>query len=169
MNEIDTTVGLPQGSPGARLDSPRVGLDTSDLRQRTARGTLISSAFQVGLAALSLLKRVLVAAFLTREEFGIWGIILAVLITLVWLKQVGIADKYTQQSEPDQETAFQKAFTIELSLSVAYFLLCCLALPIYATAYGRPEIILPGIVLATAVILTALETPAWIPYRQMHY
>src|SRR3954470_6084008 len=147
-----------------------MGTDAPEnLRTRTARGTLINSAFQIGLAGLGLLKRVAVAAFLTREEFGIWGIMLAVLITLVWLKQVGIADKYIQQSEPDQEAAFQKAFTLELLLSFAYFVLCCLVLPLYALAYGHEEIILPGIVLGTAVILTALETPAWIPYRTMHY
>ena len=33
--------------------------------------------------------------------------------TLVWLKQVGIGDKYIQQDEGDQERAFQKAFTLE--------------------------------------------------------
>src|SRR4051812_38200375 len=147
-----------------------MGTDAPEsLRTRTARGTLINSAFQVGLAGLGLLKRVAVAAFLTREEFGIWGIILATLITLVWLKQVGIADKYIQQKEPDQEAAFQKAFTLELMLSSLYFLVCCLVLPVYALAYGHTEIILPGIVLATTVILMAFETPAWIPYRRMEY
>ena len=30
---------------------------------------------------------------------------------------VGIADKYVQQNEPDQEPAFQKAFTLELGIS----------------------------------------------------
>ena len=70
---------------------------------------------------LGLLRRLAVAAFLTREEFGLWGILLATLITLVWLKQVGIGDKYIQQDEPDQELAFQKAFTLELALSIGYF------------------------------------------------
>jgi len=141
----------------------------TNLRVRTARGTIINSAFRAGLAVLGLINRVAVAAFLTREEFGLWGIILAVLVTLIWLKQVGIQDKYIQQREPDQKLAFQKAFTIELVLSFAYFLLCCIALPLYALAYGHDEIILPGIVLATAVILTSLQTPAWIPYRRMQY
>src|SRR3954452_19196918 len=140
-----------------------------NLRTRTARGTLINSAFQVGLAALGLVKRVAVAAFLTREEFGIWGVILATLITLAWLKQVGIQDKYVQQSEADQEAAYQKAFTIELLLSTAYFVLCTVVLPLYAAAYGHAEIIVPGIVLASSVVLTAFETPAWIPYRRMQY
>ena len=42
------------------------------------------------------------------------------LIGLTWVKQVGVADKYIQQSEPDQELAFQKAFTIELCLSLGF-------------------------------------------------
>jgi O-antigen/teichoic acid export membrane protein len=167
MREIRTEDGtahdadeIEDGLAGPRMDN---------LRTRTARGTLVNSAFQVGLAALGLVKRVAVAAFLTRDEFGLWGIILAVLITLAWLKQVGIADKYIQQSDRDQEAAFQKAFTLELVLSFAYFLLCCLALPLYALAYGHPEIIFPGVVLGTSVIITAFQTPAWISYRQMQY
>jgi PST family polysaccharide transporter len=130
---------------------------------------MINSAFQVGLAGLALVRRVGVAAFLTRAEFGTWGIILAALITLAWLKQVGIGDKYIQQSEPDQELAFQKAFTLELLVSMAYFVVCLIALPAYALAYGHAEIIVPGLVLATSVPLTAFETPSWIPYRQMQY
>ena len=147
----------------------RLDPSVQNLRVHTARGTIINSAFQVGLALLGLLKRVGVAAFLTREEFGVWGILLASLVTLVWIKQVGIMDKYIQQAEPDQETAFQKAFTLELIVSSAYFALCCLVLPLYAVAYGHSEIILPGVVLSTAVLLTAFQTPAWIPYRQMRY
>src|SRR3954453_20707586 len=151
------------------MEEPTPDGRTTNLRVRTARGTLINSAFQVGLAGLGLVRRVSVAAFLTRDEFGVWGILLATLITLVWLKQVGIADKYIQQSEPDQEHAFQKAFTLEFGLSCAYFVVCCAVLPIYGLAYGQPDIVAPGMLLATSVILTALQTPAWIPYRRMEY
>ena len=157
MSDKETTAAVGRDIP------------VGNLRVRAARGTLINSAFQVGLASLGLVKRVAVAAFLTREEFGTWGIILAVLITLVWLKQLGIADKYIQQSEPDQEAAFQKAFTFELGLSGIYFVICCLALPLFAIAYGHTQIILPGMILATSVILTAFQAVAWIPYRRMQY
>jgi O-antigen/teichoic acid export membrane protein len=144
-------------------------LSTENLRVRAARGTVVNSAFQIGLAVLNLLKRVAVAAFLTREEFGVWGIILTVLITLVWLKQIGIFDKFVQQTEPDQELAFQKAFTLEVLMSIAYFVLCCIVLPLYALGYGYHDILLPGLVMASSVLLTALQAPAWIPYREMHY
>jgi O-antigen/teichoic acid export membrane protein len=139
------------------------------LRQHAARGTLINSAFQVGLAGLGFLRRLLIAAFLTRAEFGVWGIIVTTLITLSWLKDLGIADKYVQQNEPDQEAAFQKAFTLELLVSTAFFVLLVAALPIYALAYGHSEIILPGVVLALSVPLSAFESPVWIPYRRMQF
>jgi hypothetical protein len=59
--------------------------------------------------ALALVKGFVVAAFLSRSEYGIWGIL--VLVSLLWLKQVRIGDKYVQQREGDQALAFQKAFT----------------------------------------------------------
>ena len=157
---------MPEASPG------RTGeIDTGGrgLRAHAARGTLINSAFQIGLAALGFLRRVLIAAFLTRAEFGVWGIIITTLITLAWLKDLGIADKYVQQNEDDQEAAFQKAFTLELALSTGFFLLLCAAMPIYGLAYGHTEIILPGIVLALSVPLSAFESPIWIPYRRMQF
>ena len=100
------------------MDDPPI----QNLRVRAARGTIINSAFQIGLSALGLLRQLTVAAFLTVEQFGLWGIMLAILTTLLMLKQIGIADKYVQQTEPDQEAAFQKAFTLEFGLTIAYFL-----------------------------------------------
>lgn len=140
-----------------------------NLREHAARGTIINSGFQVGLAGIGVLRRVLVAAFLTQEEFGLWGILVSTLITLAWLKQVGIADKYIQQTEADQEVAFQKAFTLELTVSVLFFILVIAALPLYAQAYGHPELLLPGIVLALSVPISAFETPTWIAYRRMQF
>lgn len=139
------------------------------LRAHAARGTLVNSAFQLGLAGLGLVQRFIVAAFLTRAEFGLWGIVVVTLLSLLWLKQIGVADKYVQQNEPDQETAFQKAFTIELAMSLAFLVLVVVALPLYAFAYATPKIIVPGLVLSLAVPLTAFESPIWIPYRRMQF
>ena len=53
-----------------------------------------------------------------------FGVLAAVLGTLLWLKQVGIGDKYVQQDDDDQERAFQLAFTLELALNGVFFLSC---------------------------------------------
>jgi O-antigen/teichoic acid export membrane protein len=151
------------------IDPSRLDPHVKSLRTHAARGTLINSGFQLGLTALGALQRLAIAAWLTREEYGLWGILVATLITLTVLKQLGIADKYIQQNEDDQEAAFQKAFTLELGLSAAFFVLVCLVLPLYGLAYGHMEIVAPGIVLALSVMLTAFESPSWIPYRRMQY
>jgi O-antigen/teichoic acid export membrane protein len=139
------------------------------LRRTAARGTIINAGFQIGLAALGTFRRIAIAAFLTREEFGIWGIILPILVTLSWIKQIGVMDKYIQQTEPDQEAEFQRAFTLELVMSVLFFVVLCAVLPIFGAAYGHSEIVLPGIVLASSVVISAWQTPTWIPYRRMQY
>lgn len=144
--------------------------ELGQLRARTARGTMINAAFQVGLASLNLIKRLVVVALLTASEFGFWGLLIASLATLMWLKEVGISDKYIQQSEIDQEAAFQKAFTLELLYSSAFFVaLVVVALPLYALIYGRPEIIPPGLVLSLALLVSAFKTPIWIFYRRMEF
>jgi len=151
-------------APRGRLD-PQI----TSLRRHAARGTLVNSSFQIFLALLGLTQRLVAAAFLTRAEFGLWAVILTVLVTLSWLKQLGISDKYIQQDEPDQELAFQKAFTLELVASLGYFAVIVLAVPLYAVGYGHHEIIVPAIVCALMVPITAFEAPAWIRYRRLQY
>ncbi|MDX6583401.1 MAG: hypothetical protein QOI10_2585 [Solirubrobacterales bacterium] len=165
-----------QSSPGqvdqdpSLLEPPaEIHARPGGLRRLAARGVMVNSAFQIGFAGIALLRRVLIAAFLTQAEFGLWGILIATLITLSWLKQLGIGDKYVQQSEADQEAAFQKAFTLELGVSILFFVFFAAVIPLYALAYGHPEIILPGILLALVVPISAFETPIWIPYRRLEY
>src|SRR3954453_5686777 len=158
-----------ESSAAPAADPDRVDPSITSLRHHTARGTLINSAFQIGLYGLGTLERIAVAIWLTRSEYGMWGVLMAALLALTWIKNWGIASKYTQQSEPDQEAAFQKAFTLGLGLSIAFYALAVVALPIFALAYGRPEMIVPGLVLALGMPITAFQAPAWIPYRRMQY
>src|SRR4051812_27142134 len=139
------------------------------LRHHTARGTLINAAFQIGIAALSLLRRLIVAAFLTASEFGVWGAVLATLLLVSFLKDAGITDKFIQQDEPDQQRAFERFFSIDMMLSAAVLLLGIIALPIFALAYGRPEIIPAGLVLSLAAIASTFEATTVVFYRRMDF
>jgi PST family polysaccharide transporter len=139
------------------------------IREQAARGVVVNSVFQVGLAALGLVKRVAVAGFLTASEFGLWGLLLTTLVTLAWLKQIGLSQKYVQQSEADQELAFRRAFTLELIVSLLLFGLIAAVLPLYGLAYGREGFVVAGLVLGLTLPLGALQTPIWIAYRQMRF
>src|SRR3954466_2733173 len=116
------------------------------LRSRVARGTVVNTVFLVALTAPGLIRGFILAGFLSRSDYGVWGILSISLVTLLWLKQVGIGDKYIQQDEEDQEAAFQKAFTLEAVLTGAVVVLLAAALPLIAKLYGVHEIIAPGLV-----------------------
>jgi O-antigen/teichoic acid export membrane protein len=147
----------------------RIALGGRTLRQHAARGSLVNGSFQVGVVTLNLLKGLVVAVFLSAADYGIWGILTVTLISLSFLKQVGVADKFVQQDEPDQERAFQRAFTMEVLVSVAFFVLCAALLPLAAVAYGQDRLLAPGLVLAAALALGAFQAPLWILYRQMEF
>ena len=147
---------------------PSKGLEVG-LRRHTARGTIINAAFQISLAALNLLRRVVVAGFLTASEFGIWGAMLASLFVVVFIKDAGFNDKFIQQADDDQEAAFQKFFTLELMMAGLVIVLAAVAIPLFAGAYGKPEIIVPGMVLSLAVLGSSLQAPNVIYYRNMDF
>jgi lipopolysaccharide exporter len=139
------------------------------LRAHTARGAIITSTFNIGYAALGIVQRVAVAAYLSASEFGFWGLIVTTLVTISWLKQVGVSDKYVQQDDEDQERAFQRAFTLELVYTLGFTVVIALAVPLYGLLYGRASIIVPAYVLSLGLLVTPLQSPIWIAYRQMRY
>jgi O-antigen/teichoic acid export membrane protein len=139
------------------------------MRRLAARGVLVNGAFDVALTSLSLIKGFVVAAFLTTSEYGVFGLLAAALGSLLWLKQVGIGDKYVQQRDDDQERAFQLAFTFELAASGVFFVLVAASVPLFALIYGEEQLLAPGLVLAVAILGNALQTPIWPHYRSMDF
>jgi O-antigen/teichoic acid export membrane protein len=140
------------------------------LRQHAARGTIINASFLIGMTTLGLVEGFVVAAFLTRQDYGIWGILVVGLGTLGWLKGSAISDKYIQQDEADQELAFQRAFTFELIVACGFMLLLAAVVPLLALIYGQPKLIAPGMAVALLLIpAAALESPLWVFYRRMEF
>ena len=141
----------------------------SSLRRLTASGSVVNGLFQVGIVTLGLVKGVAVAVFLDPSEYAIWGILIISITTIAWLKQVGVADKFVQQDEPDQELAWQRAFTFELLVSAVFFVVVAAVLPVLAAVYGQSELVAPGIVLAATFAVGAFQAPTWILYRRMEF
>jgi O-antigen/teichoic acid export membrane protein len=141
----------------------------SGLRIRAARGTIVNAAFLVGVNTLNLLRGFLVAAFLTTAEYGVWGVILVIIFTLLFLRQIGIGEKYIQQDEPDQELAFRKAMTFELALAGVVLLAGIALVPALAVVLDEKAIIAPALVSLLIVPAQALQAPLWIFYREMDF
>lgn len=139
------------------------------LRRIAARGSVVNAVFLAGVSFLGLAKGFAVAAFLSRHDFGLWGLLTASLGSIGLLKQFGVVDRYVQQTEDDQELAFQRAFTLEAIFGVIFLAIGLAAVPLLAWAYGRPELLAPGLVLMIVVPATVLQSPLWIFYRRMEF
>jgi PST family polysaccharide transporter len=167
---VEQEVPAPAVEPGVAADPVNARFSFGgSLRTRAARGTIINSAFTGGLGALALLKSFVLAGFVSRADYGIWGVLMITLSTLLWLKQVGIGDKYVQQDERDQELAFQKAFTLELLFTAALVAVLVVAVPVIVVVYGLPQLIAPSAVVALALLVSAFQAPQWIYYRRMDF
>jgi O-antigen/teichoic acid export membrane protein len=151
------------------LYAGRIPLGERTLRQHTARGTVVNAGFLTALSFLGLLKAFFVAAFLTPDDYGIWGILLAGVVTLSFLSELGIGDKYIQQGEVDQELAFDRAFTINMIVNLSFTVIMVAAVPLLAVIYGQSEIVAPGLVMALAMPAAGLLSPLWIYYRRMQF
>lgn len=143
--------------------------DATGLRERVVRGTAVNAAFLIALTSLGLVKGFVVAAFLSRQDYGVWGILVVAIGLLGWLKQVGISDKYVQQTDPDQELAFQRAFTLELIFSAGFLVLAVVLVPLIALAYGRSELLFAGLVSLLVIPAGVLQFPLWAFYRRMQF
>jgi O-antigen/teichoic acid export membrane protein len=157
-------------SPAAREPVRRLDLKGRTLRQHAGHGTVVNTAYMIGLSLLGLIRGFVLAAFLTRADYGVWGVLAVSLGTLLWLKQVGIGDKFIQQDEPDQLVAFQKAFTLELTMTGIFVLILAALVPVYALAvYHEPKLLAPGFVLLATLPAGALQAPIWVYYRRLNY
>jgi O-antigen/teichoic acid export membrane protein len=153
----------------APLSTRRIDTRGLTLRAFTAKGVIVNAVFDFGLSGLALLRGFVLAALLTRADYGVWGVLAVTLGLLSQLKLVGISDKYIQQEETDQELAFQKAFTLEALLTAAAMLPLLAALPVIAVIYGHWKLVAPGAVLISVMAAGALQAPFWIYYRQMDF
>ena len=147
----------------------RISLGDRTLRQHTARGTIVNGSFVVGLSVLGFLKMFIVAGFLTPRDYGIFGLLVAIIGTIAALRDIGIGDKYVQQSEHDDEAAFQKAFTVSVVVDAVFLVFLLVLIPVLAQVLDHPELLVPGLVLLLAIPATTLSSPLWIFYRRMEF
>lgn len=167
---VSADLGVSPAEPAVTVDTARsIETGGSTLRAFAARGMLVNGGFDVGLSLLGLIRGFVLAALLSRADYGVWGVLVVSLGVLASLKVVGISDKYVQQDEPDQELAFQKAFTLEILMTAAVIVPLVALLPVIALVYGHWNLVAPGAVLITALAADALQAPFWIYYRRMNF
>lgn len=138
------------------------------VRAFAARGMMINAVFDVGLQGLSLLRGFVLAALLTRSDYGVWGVLGVSLGVLARIKVVGVGDKYVQQ-EDDSEEAFQHAFTMEAIVTWLSMIPLLVALPVVGLVYGHWKVVPPGAVLLVALPAQPFVAALWVYARRMEF
>ena len=153
------------------MSGPRARFDLRgrSLRAHAARGSLINTAFLVALSSLGFVRGFVLAAFLLASDYGVWGLTTTALLIVSAAQQVGIGDRYIQQDDPDQEAAFQKAFSLSLLAAGAAMAASLVVLPVFALIYDEPRILLPGVVLTVNYLAIPFQLPIWFHYRRMDF
>lgn len=141
-----------------------------NLRRHLAKGMMISGVFQIGLLGLTAIRGFAVAAFISRSDYGLWGLIGLTLWTAMGLKSLfGAGEKYVQQSDENQEHAFQRGLTIELIFTAAMVPVAIGAVFAVAAASGNWSVVAPGLVLVLLLPATALQFPISVFYRRLDF
>jgi O-antigen/teichoic acid export membrane protein len=147
----------------------RLGFPAAELRRRTTRGAVLNGAFVGGAELLLLLQALVVTAILGPEAIGLYGAVSATAVTITGLKRVGIDEEFVRQSEPEQEEEFQRAFTLDLSLSVVLSFVIAAAAPFVALAYGDDRLLALTLAVSYLPVAFSLQAPIWIFFRRMDF
>lgn len=169
----DAMSALDLGDAVEAAAAPRPGREFNtrglSLRGFAARGMLVNAGFDIALQVLSLLRGFLLAELLTRSDYGVWGILAVSVGVLSGLKLVGVSDKFIQQNDPDQERAFQHAFTMEALVTLLGMVPLVIALPIVGVVYGHWEVVPAGAVVIMALPAAPFTAALWVYYRRMEF
>jgi O-antigen/teichoic acid export membrane protein len=169
QEEVGSTVVVEPFSDSDAALRRRAEIGEGPLRHQVAKGAIVNSLYLVFLNAMTIIQGLLTARLLGAAEYGLWGLLLIIFGTLSYLGAVGLNDKYIQQDHPDQEAAFQVAFTLQGLLCIFFAVIALAAVPLSAILYDEPDIVLPGLLTALAMPLIAFETPVWVFYRRMDF
>jgi PST family polysaccharide transporter len=99
----------------------------------------------------------------------VWGILAVSLGVLSRLKLVGVSDKYIQQNDPDQELAFQHAFTMEAIVTAISMVPLFVALPLVGLVYGHWKVLPAGAAVIMALPAAPFTASLWVYYRRMEF
>jgi O-antigen/teichoic acid export membrane protein len=149
--------------------SERFPFPRAELRRRTLRGTIVTAGFLVLIDGLVLVQGLVVTRILGPSQIGLYGVVSTTVISLIALKRVGIDEAFVQQDEDDQEREFQYAFTLELGLSAAMFLIILALSPLVATVYEDHRLLALMASLAYLPLAFALQSPLWVFFRRMNF
>lgn len=91
--------------------------ELAQVKKRSVRGALTYAMRSVLLYGISIGASFLLAAFLTREQFGVYGVVVAICGFFTIISDIGLAASLIQKSEAPQKIELRTTFTVQQILA----------------------------------------------------
>lgn len=142
----------------------------SGLARVTARGFAVTFAFDVLLQVVVLVQSLLVPRLLGPEAVGVYALALALVSVGSSFKELGTHEKLVQERDIELPRAYAVAFTLEVAVSSALFVVVLAIAPLVARYYDRGELVWVAAALGVTIFTSAfLNLPGALHLRQLRY
>lgn len=165
-------VATPAIAPNETVDAVQrrgIALGSRTLREHATRGVLISGLWMAAMGVVQTGRNFVLPGVVGPQEYGIWGALLAFGALLAALRTTGTNEVFVGQDEDDQELAFQRVFSIEVTVNTVLTVLTIATAPLLAAMYGNSELLLLGMASALAWPAQTLQAPLWVLNRRMEF
>lgn len=141
----------------------------NDLKGRSVRGGVATTAAQIGKTVLDLGALVVLARILTPADFGLIAMVVAVTGLITMFKDLGLSTATVQRAEITHEQV-NALFWINIGLGLFAALLTAALAPAIAAFYNEPRLTAVAVALAGAILIsgTSVQHQALLK-RQMRF
>ncbi len=146
----DSTMGQDEDAA-----SEVAGEDRASLRRDVGRGALWAAGANIAFRFASIGITALLARLLSKEDFGVFAVALAVFLVVSSLAELGMASAIAR-SPMEPEDIAPTVTTISIGVSAVLSAAMAVGAPLLASALGQPQAAEPIRVLAICLLLTGI-------------
>ncbi|WP_375513808.1 lipopolysaccharide biosynthesis protein, partial [uncultured Nostoc sp.] len=141
----------------------------ADIKGRSVRGGAVTMGAQVFKFSLNLISNVVLARLLTPQDYGLIGMVTAVIGFVSLFKDLGLSMATVQKEEINHQQV-STLFWVNVALSVFTTLVALALAPVIAWFYHEPRLIWITLALLSGFIFSGLSVQHnALLNRQMHY
>lgn len=144
---------------------------TEQIKKRSIKGVLSYMGQTFAMQGINVVASLILAAYLTTGEFGVYFIVTAVLGLFTFLSDIGLASALIQKKEEPTTTDLRTAFTVQQILSIFIFVIVVALTPYWRVAQKLEgtELWLLYVVAASLFFITFKTIPSILLNRKLRF
>ncbi len=144
---------------------------TEQVKKRSVRGVLSYMTQTLSMQGITFVANLLLTAYLTAEEFGVYFIVTSVLGLFTFLSDIGLASSLIQKKTEPTVADLRTAFTVQQFLSILIFVVVVALTPFWRSAQQLEgtELWLLYVVAASFFFVTFKTIPSILLNRKLRF